>query len=102
MIHDVQNKVPNFDRATLLKALLELQRAELLAPGTFPSEKTGSKSRREIIRSAAKVAVVALPAVISIVVPTADAAVSCFPVGHACRKPSDWYSRLCGVGLLCV
>ena len=105
LVGNVQKRVPQFDRASLLAGLVELQKAGLLTPGSFPDEETGSRSRREIIREVAKAAALALPAIVSILVPTPAMAASCFPLGHACTKNSDCCSGNCGVvglGHICI
>jgi hypothetical protein len=97
MATSLEKALPGIDRRLLLVTLIELQAAGLLVKGTFSIDRSNSSSRRDMIRKMGKIAAVALPIVISIVVPTASMALSCLALGKVCTKNSDCCSGRCGI-----
>jgi Coenzyme PQQ synthesis protein D (PqqD) len=87
---------PNVPEEMVWTALVNLGRAGLLQNDVELSRTTVDVSRRQAMRQVGTAAVLAVPAIASILVPRADAAVSCSPLLGPCNpKPC------CGTGV-CV
>ena len=89
----------------VLFAMKKLDAAGLLRnPGTL-SPKILPSTRREILRRLGSVAVIALPVIATMIVPTPARAASCFPLLHACSTNAQCCSGHCGlsgVTLVCL
>jgi Coenzyme PQQ synthesis protein D (PqqD) len=85
MVARLDPMLPGIDNQVLLATLVELQKAGLLEKTSFSLSQDSSRSRRDILRKIGKLAVVAVPVVTSIAVPTPAMAASCFQVGHTCN-----------------
>ena len=84
MVMRLEPLLPGIDNQILLVTLVELRKAGLLEKTSFSLDQRSSRSRRDILRKIGRLAVVALPVVTSIVVPTPSMAASCFQLGHTC------------------
>jgi hypothetical protein len=85
MVTRLEPMFPGIDNQVLLVTLVELQKAGLLEKTSFSQSQGSSRSRRDILRKIGKLAVVAVPVVTSIVVPTPSMAASCSSqIGHPC------------------
>ena len=85
-------------------ALRRLERAGLLE-STREFQRNNVLSRREGLRKIVVTAGVAVPLVVSMVVPTPTMAASCFPLLHACTTGAQCCSGHCGfsgVSLVCL
>ena len=89
----------------ILFALNKLDKAGLLSQPGDLSHSIQPSTRREILRRLGSVAVIALPAVVSMLVPTPARAASCFPLLHSCSSNAQCCSGHCGlsgVNLVCL
>jgi hypothetical protein len=85
-------------------ALRRLERAGLLE-STREFQRNNVLSRREGLRKIVVTAGVAVPLVVSMVVPTPTMAASCFPLLHACMHDAQCCSGHCGLSgasLVCI
>ncbi|MEK6405892.1 MAG: PqqD family protein [Acidobacteriota bacterium] len=96
-----QELATSVDEDVVRLALDQLERARLL--GERPSQATGGVrvSRRQLMRRMGLAAAVSLPLVVSILAPTAQAAVSCTVNGQTCQGNGNCCSGNC-VGNVCV
>ncbi|HZM90728.1 MAG TPA: PqqD family peptide modification chaperone [Blastocatellia bacterium] len=77
----------------------QLSKSHLLRErATLPELKPGL-SRREVIRRIGLTAAVALPAVTSIVAPSASQAANCLPSGQTCTSSAQCCSQVCSGGM---
>jgi len=86
-------------------ALVKLDRAGLLSNGETLSHKIQAPTRRAILRRLGTAAALALPVVMSMLVPTPARAASCFPLLHGCTNNAQCCSGHCGVSgvsLVCL
>lgn len=93
------------DEATVLFGMRKLDEAGLFADAGTLCEKIQPRTRREILRRLGSVAVIALPAVASILVPVPASASSCFPLLHLCTSNAQCCSGRCGLSggsLVCL
>jgi hypothetical protein len=89
------------DEPVVELALSKLAKAGLLLGETVPLE-IKTISRREVVRRVGTIAVIGLPVVTSMLMPTPARAASCFPALHACGNNAQCCSGHCGVNLLCL
>jgi len=93
------------DEAMVLFGLSKLDKAGLLENAGTVCRKIQPPTRRDILRRLGSVAVIALPAVMSMLVPTPTSAASCFPLLHLCSSNAECCSGHCGVSganLVCL
>jgi hypothetical protein len=100
-VQEIANKLESYFR-TSDDALVRLSVAKLGKAGLI--ERTDAVldggellNRREVLRRIRAMAVVALPLVTSMLIPTPAAAASCFPLLHACSSDIQCCSGHCGV-----
>ena len=89
------NKV---DEQMVWYALDQLRKDHLLEQGFVPPAMLGGLTRRQMVRTLGIAAMIAVPVVTSIVVPTAHAATSCISTGQACGTSAQCCSGLCNSG----
>jgi hypothetical protein len=85
------------DDMTVWVALADLQNRNLVenVGGTTPLEGMSRKDMMKRVGLAAAGATVALPAITSIVAPTAADAATCIPSGNACSDSTQCCSKVC-------
>ena len=79
-------------------ALDQLEEFDLLQERVRRPAGLNRISRRTVMRSMGVAAIVAVPLITSIVVPTVQAVVSCQPEGHACGNNDQCCSQNCNAG----
>ena len=89
---------PNVDERMVSYALEQLSRDHLLDESFVPAAMLSGLTRRQMVRALGLAAVIAVPVVTSIVVPTAQAATSCSPPGQPCGSSATCCSGLCSGG----
>ena len=90
------------DERAVWQALEQLAKAHLLETVVeFPPEIVHEKQRREFLRAVGAGAAMALPIILSIVVPTPAQAATCLASGQVCAISAQCCSGLCSVGF-CV
>ena len=89
---------PNVDERMVSYALEQLSRDHLLEESIVPAAMLSGITRRQMIRTLGIAAVIAVPVVTSIVVPTAQAATSCVSTGGGCASSAQCCSGLCSGG----
>jgi len=89
---------PNVDERMVSYALEQLSRDHLLDESFVPAAMLSGLTRRQMVRALGLAAVIAVPLVTSIVVPTAQAATSCSPPGQPCGSSATCCSGLCSGG----
>jgi len=88
-------KASKVDEKIVWFALSQLDKDNLLEQSVpLPSMMEGM-SRRQLMRALGLAAVIAIPAVTSIVAPTPAQAATCLPTGQACSSPAQCCSGLC-------
>ena len=92
----------NGDDALVRLALLKLRKAGLLEKSDAILEGERLLSRRQVLKRIRKTAIVALPIVTTMLVPTPASAASCFPLLHPCSSNGQCCSGHCGVSGLSV
>ena len=88
----------NVDERIITYALEQLGRDHLLEESFVPAAMLSGLTRRQMVRTLGIAAVIAVPVVTSIVVPTAQAAASCTATGQACTTSAQCCSGLCSGG----
>lgn len=89
---------PNVDERMVSYALEQLSRDHLLEESIVPAAMLSGLTRRQMVRTLGIAAVIAVPVVTSIVVPTAQAATSCSAPGQPCGSSATCCSGLCSGG----
>ena len=89
---------PNVDERMVSYALEQLSRDHLLDESFVPAAMLSGLTRRQMVRTLGIAAVIAVPVVTSIVVPTAQAATSCLPPGQPCGTSAQCCNGLCSGG----
>jgi hypothetical protein len=89
---------PNVGEKMVSYALEQLSKDHLLEESFVPAAMLGGLTRRQMVRTLGIAAVIAVPVVTSIVVPTAQAANSCSPPGQPCGTSATCCSGLCSGG----
>ena len=89
---------PNVDERMVSYALEQLSRDHLLEESIVPAAMLSGLTRRQMVRTLGIAAVIAVPLVTSIVVPTAQAATSCSAPGQPCGSSATCCSGLCSGG----
>lgn len=89
------NKV---DEKLVWYALDQLSKDHLLEESFVSPAMLGGLTRRQMVRTLGIAAVIAVPLVTSIVVPTAKAATSCISTGGACTTSGQCCSGVCSGG----
>jgi hypothetical protein len=79
-------------------ALGELAKSHLLERPIEKSETSGALSRRQLMKVAGIAALIAIPAVTTIIVPTAAQASTCLASGQGCSTSAECCSGLCSAG----
>jgi hypothetical protein len=87
------------DEKMVMYALDQLSRDNLLEQSSVPPALLAGLTRRQMVRTLGIAAVIAVPVVTSIVVPTAQAATSCVSPGGACTTSAQCCSGLCSGGV---
>src|SRR5262249_10237769 len=103
--HFAQETKSPLNEPMVLFALSKLDQAGLLSDAGVLSRTIQPSTRRQILRSLGSAAVIVLPAVMSMLVPTPASAASCFPLLHACSSSAQCCSGNCGlsgVNLVCL
>jgi hypothetical protein len=90
---------PNVDERMVSYALEQLSRDHLLDESFVPAAMLSGLTRRQMVRTLGIAAVIAVPVVTSIVVPTARAATTCTALGGACTGSATCCSGLCSGGV---
>ena len=88
----------NVDERMVTYALEQLSKDHLLVESFVPAAMLSGLTRRQMVRALGIAAVIAVPVVTSIVVPTAQAATSCSPPGQPCGTSATCCSGLCSGG----
>jgi hypothetical protein len=100
----LQQVDPGMDEQVVYFALGKLKKAGLLADESVPE--TAKVSRRDLVRRAGGIALIAIPVVTSMLMPTPARAASCFQLGHPCAINAQCCSGLCaaviGIGIVCT
>jgi len=86
------------DEKIVWYALDQLSKDHLLEQGSVPLAMLGGLTRRQMVRTLGVAAVIAVPLVTSIVVPTAQAATSCVSNGGPCTSSAQCCSGVCNAG----
>lgn len=86
------------DQKLVWYALDQLNKDHLLEKSFVPPAMLSGMTRRQMVRTLGLAAVIAVPLVTSIVVPTARAATSCLSPGAACTTSGQCCSGLCSGG----
>jgi len=86
------------DERIVSYALAQLSKDHLLDENFVPAAMLSGLTRRQMVRKLGIAAVIAVPVVTSIVVPTAQAATSCTSPGGACGTSAQCCSGLCSGG----
>jgi hypothetical protein len=89
---------PNVDERMVSYALEQLSRDHLLVESFVPAAILSGLTRRQMVRALGLAAVIAVPVVTSIVVPTARAAASCTAPAGVCTASINCCSGLCSGG----
>lgn len=89
------------DRQSVEIAVEQLSNAQLLDTSAIDAANTSSASRRDMLRAIGWGAAAAIPAVVTIAVPTVADAASCIPAGSPCdiQNPGACCSQTCGVNV---
>jgi hypothetical protein len=99
----LQQVDPRMDEQIVYFALDKLNKAGLLADESLPE---GAKiPRRDLVRRAGGLAVLAIPVVTSMLMPTPARAASCFGALHPCSNNAQCCSGHCGlvgINLVCT
>lgn len=95
MIRTLSASGTRVDEKMVWMALAQLRKARLLPKEASFADEPGRVSRREAVRKIGVAAALALPAVTSIVMPTAAQAASCLPNGRLCMSNSQCCSGFC-------
>lgn len=90
---------PNVDERMVSYALEQLSRDHLLDESFVPAAMLSGLTRRQMVRTLGIAAVIAVPVVTSIVVPTARAATTCTSPGGACTGGATCCSGVCNVNV---
>ena len=88
----------NVDERVVWYALEQLSKDHLLEEDCVPPALLSGLTRRQMVRALGIGAVIAVPLVATIVVPTAHAAVSCSSPGASCTASATCCSGLCSGG----
>jgi hypothetical protein len=88
----------NVDERMVSYALEQLSRDHLLEESFVPATMLSGLTRRQMVRTLGIAAVIAVPVVTSIVVPTARAATTCTSPGQPCGSSAQCCSGLCSGG----
>jgi len=86
-------------------AVIRLRKAGLLEKSDAVPAGGELPNRRDVLKRLRAVAIVAIPVVTSMLIPTPASAASCFPLSHACTSNAECCSGHCGVlgiNLVCV
>jgi hypothetical protein len=86
------------DERVVSYALEQLSKDHLLEESFVPGAMLGGLTRRQMVRTLGIAAVIAVPVVTSIIVPTAQAATSCSAPGQPCATSAACCSGLCSGG----
>lgn len=86
------------DEKMVWYALDQLSRDHLLEESFVPPSLLGGLTRRQMVRTLGIAAVIAVPVVTSIIVPTAKAATSCISTGQSCTTSAQCCSGICSGG----
>ena len=86
------------DQRVISYALEQLSKDHLLEESFVPAAMLNGLTRRQMVRTLGIAAVIAVPVVTSIVVPTAHAATSCVSTGGPCGTSAQCCSGLCSGG----
>jgi hypothetical protein len=86
------------DERMVSYALEQLSKDHLLEESFVPAAMLSGLTRRQMVRALGIAAVIAVPVVTSIVVPTAQAATSCSSPGQPCATSATCCSGLCSGG----
>jgi Coenzyme PQQ synthesis protein D (PqqD) len=99
IVREMKRETEGIDEHLVLEALAQLAKAGLLRNAAALSRGTASLSRRQALRKAGvAAAAMAVPLITSVLVPKAEAAVSCSTLSQPCNpKPC-----CTGMGLTCV
>src|SRR5258705_7596001 len=89
---------PNGGGGLIFYALEKQSKAHLLGESFVPAAMLSGLTRRQMVRTLGIAAVIAVPVVTSIVVPTAQAATSCTSTGQPCTQSINCCSGLCSGG----
>jgi len=89
---------PKVDERMVSYALEQLSRDHLLEESFVPAAILSGLTRRQMVRTLGIAAVIAVPVVTSIVVPTARAATTCTSTGQPCTTSAQCCSGLCSGG----
>jgi len=101
-IPEIAKKVESYfhaggDDALVRLAVVKLRKAGLLEKSDAVLYGEELLRRRDVLKRIHKVAIVALPLITTILVPTPASAASCFPLGHLCSSDAQCCSGHCGV-----
>ena len=95
--HDLNSK--KVDEKIVWFALDQLSKDHLLEGNPVPPALLGGLTRRQMVRTLGIAAVIAVPLVTSIGVPTAKAATSCIATSGVCTASGQCCSGLCSGGV---
>jgi len=101
----LQDKLQSEADAVVMLAVLRLHKAGLLEKSDALLAEGELWNRRDLLKRIRMVAIVAIPIVTSMLVPTPARAASCFPLLHSCTTPSQCCSGHCGlsgINLVCL
>ena len=101
----LKDKLQSDAEAVVQFALIKLDKARLLEKGDAPQVEGELWNRRDLLKRIRLVAIVAIPVVTTMLVPTPARAASCFPLLHTCTSSAQCCSAHCGlsgINLVCL
>jgi hypothetical protein len=90
------------DDALVRLAILKLRKAGLLEETAAVLDGEELWGRRDVLKRIRTAAIVALPLITTMLVPTPARAASCFPVLHHCSSNAQCCSGICGLSSVCL
>lgn len=109
-VQDIVDNLTKEPPGNLKADTLELAFKELIGKGLLKNDIPSTSewkrlSRRDLVRRIGSGALIAMPVIASIAIPTAAEAASCFSLGHLCSSNSQCCSGHCGIAginLACI
>lgn len=101
----LEDKLQSDTEAIVQFAIMKLDKARLLEKGDALQVEGELWNRRDLLKRIRMVALVAIPVVTTMLVPTPARAASCFPLLHSCTSSAQCCSGHCGfsgISLVCL
>jgi hypothetical protein len=105
IVEGLKSSLQAESEAIVRLAVIKLSKAGLLEKSYAGLGKGELLNRREVLKRMRVVAIVAIPVVTTMLIPTPASAASCFPLLHTCTDNSQCCSGHCGISgatLVCL